>query len=48
VRLGPVNFIPAVGRGGHVLEILEGRRPGGIYDDLLDMEEIHIRTKNKL
>ncbi len=34
--------------GVHVLEVLEGRRPGGIYDDLLDMEKILIRAKQKL
>lgn len=34
--------------GVHVLEVLEGRRPGGIYDDLLTMEEILTRAKKKL
>ncbi|OYZ13621.1 MAG: hypothetical protein B7Y39_17215 [Bdellovibrio sp. 28-41-41] len=34
--------------GVHVLEIIEGRRPGDIYDDLLDIEKTLIRAKKKL
>lgn len=34
--------------GVHVLEVLEGRQPGSIYVDLLDMEKILIRAKKKL
>lgn len=34
--------------GVHVLEVLEGRSPGGIYNDLSDIEEILIRAKKKL
>ncbi len=34
--------------GVHVLEVLEGRKPGDVYEDLLAIEKILDRAKLKL